>query len=217
MDRRDALKNMGVALGYTVATPALISLMQSCKSEPSMEWVPEFFSPDEGQILTQLVDLILPATDTPSASEVQVHLFIDRFAAEVMNSEQQTFWKMVTGIFVDEAYIASGKEKGDELNAEDLETVLASALQFTPEQEESYNTLIEKYMMKMAEGEMGSLDKAAAKYSFATNLRGITIWGYKTAEYVGEKVLPYLPVPGGYVACDDVDKLTGGMVWSPNR
>lgn len=217
MDRRDALKNMGAALGYTVAVPTLISIMQSCKSEPSMAWVPDFFSPEEGNMLIQLVDLILPATETPSASDVQVHLFIDRFAAEVMTSEQQAYWKMVTGVFMEDAYKAASKEQGDELTAEDLEPVMASALQFTPEQEENYNTLIENYMMKLAEGEMGSLGNDAAKYSFATNLRGITIWGYKTSEYVGEKVLPYLPVPGGYVACDDVDKLTGGMVWSPNR
>ena len=217
MDRRNALKNMGVALGYTVATPTLISLMQACKSDPSIEWVPDFFSPEEGRVLMQLVDLILPATDTPSASEVQVHQFIDRFAAEVMTSDQQAFWKMVTGAFVERISVAAGKEQGDELTAEDIEPVLASALQFSPEEEENYNSILQDYMMKMAEGEMGTLDKDAANYSFATNLRGITIWGYKTSEYVGEKVLPYLPVPGGYVACDDLNELTEGKVWSPSR
>ena len=217
MDRRKALKNMGVALGYSVATPTLISLMQSCKSDPSMEWVPDFFSPEEGKVLIQLVDLILPATDTPSASDVQVHLFIDRFAAEVMTSEQQTYWKMVTGAFIEKAFKAAGKVQGDELTPEELEPVLASALEFTAVEEENYNTLIENYMLKLSEGDMGSLSQDVAMYSFAKNLRGITIWGYKTSEYVGEKVLPYLPVPGGFVACDDLNELTEGKVWSPNR
>ena len=217
MDRRDALKNMGVALGYTVATPTLISLMQSCKTDPSMEWVPDFFSPEEGNVLIQLVDLLIPATDTPSASDVQVHLFIDRFAAEVMTSEQQAFWRMVTGIFVDEAYKAAGKDKDDVLTPEELEPMLASALRFTKEEEEDYNTLIENYMTKMAKGEKGSLSNEAANFTFATNLRGITIWGYKTSEYVGEKVLNYLPVPGQYVACDDLNELSGGKAWSPSR
>ena len=217
MDRRDALKNMGAALGYTVATPTLISLMQSCKTDPSMDWVPDFFSPEEGNVLVQLVDLLIPATDTPSASDVQVHLFIDRFAAEVMTSEQQAFWRMVTGTFVDEAYRATGKEKGDVLSPEELEPLLASALSFTEQEEENYNTLIENYMTKMAAGETTSLSNEAANYTFATNLRGITIWGYKTSEYVGEKVLNYLPVPGQYVACDDVNELSGGKAWSPSR
>lgn len=217
MDRRNALKNMGVALGYTVATPTLISLMQSCKSETAKAWVPDFFSPEEGNVLKQLVDLLLPATDTPSASDVQVHMFIDRFAAEVMTSEQQAFWRMATGIFVDEAYKAAGKENGEGLSPEDLEPLLASALQSTKEEEENYNEQIEEYMTKMAAGESSTLSSEAANYTFASNLRGITIWGYKTSEYVGEKVLNYLPVPGTYVACDDLDELSGGKAWSPSR
>ena len=217
MDRRKALKNMGFSLGYTVATPTLINLMQSCKSEASMKWVPDFFSQEEGNALVLLVDLILPASDTPSASEVQVPLFIDRFAAEVMTSEQQAFWKTATNVFLEDAYSAAGKDKSDELTAEDLEPILASSLKFTEKEKEDYDTLIENYMVKMAEGEKVSLNDKAAKYAFATNLRGITIWGYKTSQYVGERVLKYLPVPGGYVACGDLDELTGGKAWSPNR
>ena len=44
MDRRKALKNMGLALGYTVATPTLISIVQSCKNEKVLEWKPDFFT-----------------------------------------------------------------------------------------------------------------------------------------------------------------------------
>ena len=48
----------------------------------------------------------------------------------------------------------------------------------------------------------------------AYNLRGLTIWGYKTSEYVGEEVLAYLPVPGEYIACADTQELTKGKAWS---
>ena len=217
MDRRKALKNMGVALGYTVATPTLINLMQSCKTETVADWVPDYFSKEEGSAIKQLVDIILPATDTPSASEVQVHIFIDRFAAEVMPSEQQSFFKMALSKFLDAAYEASGKDKDEELLAEDLEPILASSLKFTDDEQQSYDAQIQEYFTKIAEGEMASLSDPAANYAFATNLRGITIWGYKTSEYVGEQVLSYLPVPGSYVACGDLDELTGGKVWSPSR
>ncbi|NND15939.1 MAG: gluconate 2-dehydrogenase subunit 3 family protein [Eudoraea sp.] len=214
MDRRKALKNMGVALGYTVATPTLLNIMQSCKKEPSFDWQPDFFSKEEGGAITQLVDLILPATDTPSASDVQVHLFIDRFAAEVMTSDQQTFWKMATKTFMDGAHATANKDVSEELSSEELEAVLAKALSYTPEAKEEYDILIENYMTNLQEGNVGSLADEAARYAFATNLRGITIWGYKTSEYVGEKVLSYLPVPGSYTACGDVNELTGGKAWS---
>ena len=91
MDRRIALKNMGLAFGYTVATPTLIGLMQSCQNEKSINWTPSFFTKDQALALTQLVDIILPKTDTPSASEVKVDVFIDRYANEVMDENTQEF------------------------------------------------------------------------------------------------------------------------------
>jgi len=128
MDRRKALKNMGLAMGYTVATPTLISIMQSCKGETVMEWVPDFFTKDQGAVITKLVDIILPKTDTPSASEVQVNLFIDRFINEVVDEEQQTFIKMITGRFMEKATKDSGKENASDINVEALEKTLASVL-----------------------------------------------------------------------------------------
>ena len=82
MDRRIALKNMGLALGYTVATPTIISLMQSCAQDTSPEWTPVFFSPEEGAVLMHLVDIILPKTYTPSATDVNVQKFIDKYLDE---------------------------------------------------------------------------------------------------------------------------------------
>ncbi|MEJ2163444.1 MAG: gluconate 2-dehydrogenase subunit 3 family protein, partial [Robiginitalea sp.] len=37
---------------------------------------------------------------------------------------------------------------------------------------------------------------------------------YKTTEYIGEEILAYLPVPGEYIGCGDLDELTGGKAWS---
>ena len=214
MDRRKALRNMGLSLGYVVATPTLISLVQSCKEEQVLEWSPDFFSKDQGSVLTHLVDIILPKTDTPSASEVQVHIFIDRFANEVMEKEQQDFVKMAMGKFLDKALKDTGKENADDLTPEDLEPVLASALKVTKEDEVKYIDMINTYNEAVTKGEPTQLDDAVSRFAFANNLRGMTIWGFKTSEYVGEEVLAYLPVPGEYIACEDVETLTGGKDWS---
>ncbi|MGB5819103.1 MAG: gluconate 2-dehydrogenase subunit 3 family protein [Saonia sp.] len=214
MDRRKALKNMGLTLGYAVATPTLISIMQSCKEQAVLEWTPDFFTKDEGSVLTQLVDIILPKTDTPSASEVQVHLFIDKFVNEVIEKEQQEFLKMSMGKFMDKALEDSGKEKAEELLPEDLEPVLANALKKTKEEEIKLLESITSYQEAIAEGKQSELDDSTSRFAFANNLRGITIWGYKTSEYVGEEVLAYLPVPGEYIGCEDVETLTSGKAWS---
>ena len=139
MDRRKALKNMGLALGYSVATPTLIGMVQSCKNDRSLEWTPVFLTPDEGEALTKLVDIILPKTDSPSASEVQVHLFIDKFIDQVMEKEQQDFVKMSMGQFLEKALKDAGKEKARNLTSEDLEPVLAEALKVTKPVRKHYN------------------------------------------------------------------------------
>lgn len=205
---------MGLALGYSVATPTLLGIVQSCKSEAVLEWTPDFLTKGEGSVLTHLVDIILPKTDTPSASETQVHLFIDRFADQVMEKEQQDFFKMSMGRFMEKALMDSGKEKAEHLTPEDLEPVLAAALKVTKEDEVKNNEAIQTYNEAIAQGKEAILDDGISRFAFANNLRGLTIWGFKTSEYVGEKVLNYLPVPGGYVACGDVQELSGGKAWS---
>ncbi|CAM3406116.1 gluconate 2-dehydrogenase subunit 3 family protein [Zobellia roscoffensis] len=214
MDRRKALKNMGMALGYTVATPTLLSIVQSCKTETVLEWTPDFFSKDQGAVLTKLVDIILPKTDTPSASETQVNIFIDRFADQVMEKEQQDFLKMSMDRFIEKALKDAGKEKAGDLSSEELEPVLAAALKVTKEDEVKNNLAVKQYNEAIAEGKEALLDDGISRFAFANNLRGMTIWGYKTSEYVGEKVLAYLPIPGEYIACADTEELTGGKAWS---
>lgn len=214
MDRRKALKNMGMALGYTVATPTLLSLVQSCKTEPTITWAPEFFTMEQGSVLTKLVDIILPKTDTPSASEVQVDIFIDRFAKEVMEKEQQDLLQMSMSKFMDKALVDSGKDKIEDLSSEDLEPVLAAALKVSKEEKVTYMDMVNSYNEAVAEGREANLEDGISRFTFADNLRGLTIWGYKTSEYVGEEVLAYLPVPGEYIGCADTQELTGGKAWS---
>lgn len=215
MERRKALRNMGMAMGLTVATPTLISLLQSCQREAALTWTPKFFSPEQGAVLMQLVDIIIPKTDTPSASELQVHAFIDGYTNEVSETGEQELMKMAFTAFIEKALSDSGKSGAAELAAEDLEPVLAAALaKKSPEEEAQMSEALAAYQQALEAGQQASLDEAIARSMFATNLRGGVIWAYKNTEYVGEKVLAYLPVPGGYTPCGDLNELTGGKAWS---
>jgi len=214
MDRRVALKNMGLSLGYAVAMPTLISIVQSCKDEKVLEWTPDFFTPEQGSVLTHLVDIILPKTDTPSASEVQVHLFIDRLTDQVTEKDKQDFMKMSMNKFIEKALKDSGKENAGDLEPQDLEPVLSQALKTTREDQIKNFEAIDKYNEAIANGGSIDLTDEVSRFGFSNNLRGLTIWGYKASEYVGEKMLAYLPVPGEYIGCGDLNELTGGKAWS---
>ena len=55
MERRSALKNMGMVFGYAVATPTLLGLVQSCKEKaPYAEWIPSYFDKDKGLSLIHI-------------------------------------------------------------------------------------------------------------------------------------------------------------------
>lgn len=216
MKRRSALKNMGMAFGYAAATPTLLSVLQSCKDKaPYAEWTPTFFDKDKGYALAQMVDVILPKTDTPSATEVNVHLFIDQFAKEVLPPEQQGFTKMLMDKFLGKVVSESGKENLQDVDAEDFEPLLDKYLaKRTDAEMEAQEEAIGNYIEAAMKGEETQLDDDVACYAFADNIRNISIWAYKSSEFVGEEVLAYLPIPGEYVACGDVNELTGGKAWS---
>lgn len=216
MERRSALKNMGLAFGYAVATPTLLSLLQSCKDKPAYaEWVPGFLSKEQGYALAQTLDVILPKTDTPSATEVNVHAFIDSYLDEVMPLDQREFVMMKMERFYDKVLADSGKENLMDIGAEDIEPALQTYLRKrTDEEEQAHTEAIMNYMQAVMAGGEATLDDEIARYSFANDLRDLATWAYKSSEYVGENVLAYAPIPGEYIPCGDLETLTGGKAWA---
>jgi hypothetical protein len=186
MERRNALRNIGLGLGYMAATPTILSMLQSCNAAPDAGWAPQFFTYEQAMFITTAVDVILPKTDTPGASEVNVPQFIDRFYAEILKPEDQT--KVREGL---EAFVALAATNGGS-DATAITTALEKTLKVAPS--------------------MGQ--EAGPATDFAYELRGKTIWSYKSAEYVGEEVLAYLPVPGEYLPCEDLQELTGGKAYT---
>jgi len=197
MNRRDVLKNMGFATGYLLATPTILSMLQSCTSDVKT-WVPEFLTLEQGVVLTNIVDVILPKTDLPSATELNVPQFIDKFINEVLGDEQQT--QIKNGF---NTMISLLKQNG----IEPVEKLT----------EDNYKSLLDQHMLVK-----GEIDKERAanpesleltKSEFLNSLKGITIMAYVTTEEIGERVLKYDPIPAAYY-CGDLQELTGGKSWS---
>lgn len=197
MKRREALKNLGLATGFVVATPSIISLLQSCTSD-AKTWTPVFLSVEEGVVLTNLVDIILPKTDIPSATEVNVAQFIDKYIDEVLMVEDQAKVKTAFGIIIS-------------ILKPNAETKIEKVAQ------EDYKALLDNHMLIRdeidQEREANPESKEMTKSEFLNNLKWMTINAYKTTQEIGENVLVYDPVPGTYF-CGDLQELTGGKSWS---
>ena len=197
MKRREALKNIGLTTGFFIVTPSIVSLLQSCTAEVNA-WTPEFLSVEEGVVLTKLVDIILPKTDIPSATEVNVPQFIDKYIKEVMEDGEQAMVKTAFGNII--SVLKPNPE--DDINKL---------------KDEDYKALLDNHMLIKdevdQEREANPDAKEMTKSEFLNQLKWSTIHAYKISEQIGEHVLAYDPVPGAYY-CGDLQELTGGKAWS---
>lgn len=216
MNRREALKKLGLSFGFLVGAPTAVSILQGCStSTTSTGWKPQFFSLDEAEVITKVVDIILPATESsPSASEVNVPQFIDQYLQEVVSLEEQDLTKKYFSNYIDKLKRDSGKNDVTSLIVEDIEPSIAQSLDKTPEEEQEIHSKINSYVQATQEGEQTELYPEVASYALLTNIRSLAIWSYKTSETVGEEILAYEPNPGRQEGCIDVEDATGGVAWS---
>lgn len=214
MNRRLALKNLGLSLGYVVATPTLISIVQSCKNDKGVAFTPEFFSVEEGGVVVILMDIILPKTDSPSASEAGVHMFVDQYIDVSNTEEEKALFKAKMASFLSLAKSKSGKEAVTDITAEELESALATCLKLSKEQIKQQNITMRNYNNAIANGEVAELDINSGAIAFAHELRGWTIRGYKATEEIAKNFLAFDPIPGKYIPCGAVEEFTAGKAWA---
>ena len=193
MKRRDALKNLGLAAGFAITAPSIFSLLQSCTSAPT--WMPTYFTNDEKEIVVNLVDIILPKTEgTPSATEVNVPQFIDKYITEILNLEDQ---EAIRVSFTD---IITTLKTTIETDIRDITTA-------------QYTTLLDVHLLVKGEIDEDRLAHPEAlqptKNEFLNSLKHLTITAYVTSEEIGENVLMYDPVPTAYY-CGDLQEISGG-------
>ena len=189
MDRRKALRNIGTGISAIAVTPTVISMFQSCQTAAT--YSPVFIPMEDFNIISNLMELIIPTTDTPGAIELKLPEFLDAYVDAVWSQEDQARFAEGWTAFKSSAVKASGKENASQLTLEDWDAQLANYLksESTPSED----------------------DLAAA---FADQLRGLTVNAFKTNEYIGENVLAYDPIPGDYKGCVDLQETTGGKAWS---
>jgi len=214
MDRRVALKNLGLSMGYVIAAPTFLSVVQSCKDTTVENWTPILLSKQQGTALGQILDVLLPKTeDSPSATEAKVHIFMDEYYSISKTDEEKAFFKMRIDAFMDAVRKKAGKDVGADVTPADIELVLAFALKPSDAQNKANNEAIKTYMDAINDGKTATLNSDAAIASLANELRSFGIYAYKSSEIVAKNHLAYNPIPGTYIACGSVEELTGGKAW----
>lgn len=90
MRRREILKYTTFITGAAIAMPLMGTFLAGCQQEAGKDIAsPSFFSSETASFIKDIVDVILPKTDSPSASEVGVHTMIEHMVGNVYNETEQ--------------------------------------------------------------------------------------------------------------------------------
>lgn len=206
MDRRTALRNISLGTGYLVSSGTILGILNSCKEAPET-WQPSYLTKEEGKMITLLSDLILPASETPGALDVNVPQFIDKMYKDIETEENQTLFKRGANLFSEEFKMEYGK---DIMKAEpaEVEKLLSKYFNLSEKEESKVKSLMSKAITEVAPADLDSYEM----YKFLMAVRYYTLFGYFTSEKVGEEILSYDPVPGVYQGCIPASEV--GNAWS---
>ena len=203
MNRRKALKNIGTGIGTVAITPSIVSLIQSCQNDATQKLVT--FSSIQFNFISKLMDIIIPKTSTPGAIELNLNRFVDLYINEVW--EQDVKLTFIKGL----DKCLNGLPN---LDTENLKQLLDKNLKIEKNTSDNYNDLISEYQDQIELGNKASIDKSILNYVFLKKLRDLTVMSFKINEYVAKNLLSYIPIPGDYKGCVDLEETTGGKAWT---
>lgn len=118
---------VSLATGAALSAPLMSSLLSGCKPKVSTkdaDYLLNFFNEKDFSILRDVVAIILPETDTPSASDIGIHRMIDTMVGTTYRPNEKEGFKKKSDAFM--KYI--GKE-----NLSDYENILQKLMLTTDE------------------------------------------------------------------------------------
>lgn len=136
---------------------------------------PSLLGKEQKRLLTDLVDTIIPETDTPGAAGLDVQRFVERMIQDCFDASVQR--QLVEG-----------------LDKVDREAKKQSGVGFSRL----------KPAQRLAILRDRSSGKSADEQSFLDSMKNLTIQGYLSSEYVMTNINRYELIPARYHGCVDI-------------
>ncbi|MBC8153229.1 MAG: gluconate 2-dehydrogenase subunit 3 family protein [Bacteroidetes bacterium] len=156
---------MATAVAGLVSAPAWATNWSTTSIQPHL-------APDQDALLAELVETMIPTTDTPGAKPLGVHTFVQKMVADCYDKPAQE--TLTTG----------------------LTTVEALARQrFNTDFAACDGTQRLALLQQMAAGQ------DPAQKTFVNLVKGLTIRGYLSSEYVMTNLTHFQMAPGYYRGC----------------
>ena len=186
IDRRKALKQASLLLGFAISGPALTGVLNGCTADTKPDWQPVFLSPEEVKLITAASDRIIPG-----AADVGVPQFIDIMLSEYyLPEDQEQFRSGLTALEAQSQAILlkrfiDGSEIEQDQVLSDQAALAKQQLQASPESPKHFFLMIKE----------------------------LTLLGFFTSEIGATQTLQYDEIPGGYQGCVPLESV-GGKTWA---
>lgn len=203
MKRRNALKTISLGVGVTVTAGSFATLLHSCKSEPTDTWLPAFFQDGDVKIVHQILDQLLPTTDSPGAGDLNIVRVLDNTVNKLYKEKDQVDFR--DGLAAISSRIEKMKSDSDDVYTSFMEKYMGVR---SDEEKEKFNTLINKERDEVGQDQMDDYLFSKAIY----NIRQMGINSYFQSEVIGTEHLSYDPIPGEYSGCVPLSDI--GNSWS---
>jgi hypothetical protein len=182
MNRRKTLKGLALLAGGNLLAPSLLAdflQISASLQKGNARWKPLLVSPQQALLLGELVEVILPATDTPGAREAFVHVFIDLYVKDCYPKAQQEIF--LKGL--------------DNLDAASRQESRRPFLQLSKEERLAFLKRLEKESWEKKEAE---------EKSFIKMLKRLTLLGFFSSQPGATKAAEYVESPGPFQGCIDL-------------
>jgi hypothetical protein len=206
MNRRKAIKELGLSLGYVVSAPAVIGILQSCE-EKKENWTALFFNENEKSVVPYLVDIILPASDTPGGLDLNLPQFTDMMCQDILESSDKELFHEGSEIFASQFKAKFNKDMR-KAKKEEVKELFSAYFDLEEEQSLKVKKLLIQDINSLSAGEKENYKL----YKFLVTVRRFSLLGYFTSEKIGKEVLNFDPIPGRYDPCIPVSEV--GNAWT---
>jgi len=196
MHRRELFRLLGVGAVLPAISPELFALLQ--EAQPAAGYKLRTLDPHENATIVAMIDLIIPATDTPGAKGARVNEFMDVILTEwATEEERKHFLEGLAGI----------DKQSNELFGKNF-------VDSTVVQQEAQLRAIDDVEMANRQrpakhGNTVPEPDAYLKGPFWVIFKSMTLHGYYTSEIAFKQELKLEIIPGAHHGCTPLGSGTG--------
>lgn len=198
MNRREAIQQVAWLMGGAISAPAVLGVLSGCSPKPTTaSWKPVFLSEEQGALVAEVAEIMIPRTDTPGAKDVGVPAFIDVMLKDVFTKEDQE--RFVSGL---QAFDAAARESHGKV-----------FMRLDPAQRLG---LVQSVHDAAAQEERALAGAAPStlRRPFILMTKELSLLGFFTSQVGATQVLQYVAVPGAFHACIPVSQAGNGKTWA---